>query len=229
MLVFAVTAVLWASFSGGGTSFLESKVNYMAYFDNVQGLVTGSPVWIAGVEVGNIFQLGTRYSDSMGCTFQDKDGTEKPIIMGSYGIGSGRLLASVAEEHNDEYGLIWPIAVAPYQVHLIMLPGKKDAGSVENSATAFYKDLQTKGIEVLFDDRNDSPGVKFNDADLIGVPIRVTVSARNLENKIIEIKRRDRKDRHLIPLDKAIDFIMDEITTLELEAMAMVVDIPYED
>jgi len=182
-----------------------------------------------GVEVGNIFQLGTRYSDAMGCTFQDKDGTEKPVIMGSYGIGSGRLLAAIAEEFNDEFGLTWPISIAPYQVHLIMLPGKKDSGAVEQKATAFYRDLQTTGIEVLFDDRSDSPGVKFNDADLIGVPIRITVSARNLENDMVEIKRRDQKDRHLIPLEQATGYIQDVINTLKSEMMSMVIDVPYDD
>ncbi len=184
---------------------------------------------VRGVEVGNIFQLGTRYSDSMGCTFQDKDGSEKPIIMGSYGIGIGRLLASVAEEHNDDYGLIWPITVAPYQVHLVLLPGKVDSGSVENTAAQLYQDLQTEGIDVLFDDRKDSPGVKFNDADLIGLPIRVTVSARNLKVNKVEIKRRDQKDKRLIPLAEAIDVLKDEIMALKTAAMALVVDVTYED
>lgn len=184
---------------------------------------------VRGVEVGNIFQLGTRYSDSMGCTFQDKDGTEKPIIMGSYGIGSGRLMASIAEEYNDEYGLIWPITVAPYQVHLVMLPGKMDSGSVENIATKLYQDMGSERIEVLFDDRSDSPGVKFNDADLIGIPIRVTVSARNLQNNAVEMKRRDQKERHLVPLTEVLDVLKQEIKTLKAEVMAMVVEVPYED
>ncbi|HBX68029.1 MAG TPA: proline--tRNA ligase, partial [Chloroflexi bacterium] len=121
---------------------------------------------VRGVEVGNIFQLGTRYSEAMGATFQDKDGVEKPVIMGSYGIGSGRLLASVAEEHNDEWGLIWPITVAPYHVHLVALPHKKDDGATQAVAEQLYADLQAAGLEVLFDDREESPGVKFNDADL---------------------------------------------------------------
>jgi prolyl-tRNA synthetase len=184
---------------------------------------------VRGIEVGNIFQLGTRYSDSMGCTFQDKDGTEKPIIMGSYGIGSGRLMASIAEEYNDEYGLIWPITVAPYQVHLVMLPGKMDSGSVENIATKLYQDMGSERIEVLFDDRSDSPGVKFNDADLIGIPIRVTVSARNLQNNAVEMKRRDQKERHLVPLTEVLDVLKQEIKTLKAEVMAMVVEVPYED
>ncbi len=183
---------------------------------------------VRGVEVGNIFQLGTRYSDSMDCTFQDKNGNEKPIIMGSYGIGSGRLLAAIAEEYNDDFGLIWPITIAPYQVHLIMLPGKLESGSVETTSTDLYKTLISEGIEVLFDDRSDSPGVKFNDADLIGIPIRLTVSARNLKNTMVEIKRRDQQEKLLIPLDEVLDTIKGVIKILENEVMALVVDINYD-
>ena len=184
---------------------------------------------VRGVEVGNIFKLGTRYSDSMGCTFQDKDGKEKPVIMGSYGIGSGRLLASVAEEYNDEYGLIWPITVAPFQVHLTMLSAKKGGEMVEEAASQLYEQLQAEGIEVLFDDRNESPGVKFNDADLIGIPIRLTVSARGLEGGNIEFKRRDQKEKHLIPQDETVAAVKAEIAILEAAIQAMVVEVPYED
>jgi prolyl-tRNA synthetase len=184
---------------------------------------------IRGVEVGNIFKLGTRYSDSMGCTFQDKDGKEKPVIMGSYGIGSGRLLASVAEEHNDEYGLIWPISVAPYHLHLVMLSGKKDGGQVEEVANQLYQDLQAEGIEVLFDDRSDSPGVKFNDADLIGLPIRLTVGARGLKDGQVEIKRRDQSEKRLIPLGSAIDVVKAEKAALEAEIQATLVEVAFED
>ena len=121
------------------------------------------------VEVGNIFKLGTHYSETMNSTFQDQDGQEKPIVMGSYGIGVGRLMACIAEEHNDEYGLIWPITVAPFQVHLTFLSDKKDPSVAERGET-LYAALVKAGIEVLFDDRPDSPGVKFADADLIGIP-----------------------------------------------------------
>ncbi len=190
----------------------------------------GHPMRAArGVEVGNIFKLGTRYSDAMGATFQDKDGTDKPIIMGSYGIGSGRLLASVAEEYNDEHGLIWPLSVAPYHVHLVMLPGKKDQGEVAQAADKFYRDLQTAGIEVLFDDRLDSPGVKFNDADLIGLPIRVTISARNLDKQVVEIKRRDQDERQLVPVAEAIPTIKAMMADLRAEIQKMVVQVPYEE
>jgi prolyl-tRNA synthetase len=169
-----------------------------------------------GVEVGNIFKLGTRYSDSMGCTFQDIDGIDKPIIMGSYGIGSGRLLACIAEEHNDNFGLIWPITISPYHVHLILLEGKDDSGKTYDTASELYHGLEKEGIEVLFDDRKESPGVKFNDADLIGLPLRVTVSARNLINNELEIKRRDqdKSQKKIVPLQDAIMEIKKEMDFL---------------
>lgn len=183
---------------------------------------------VRGVEVGNIFKLGTRYSDSLGCTFQNKDGKEKPVIMGSYGIGSGRLLASVAEEHNDEHGLIWPITVAPYQVHLVMLPSKKDDSAME-AAAQLYEDLLAAGVEVLFDDRDDSPGVKFNDADLIGMPIRITVGARGLKEGMVEIKRRNEKEKRMIPLGDALKTVQAEIDALFAEIQATIVKVPYEE
>jgi prolyl-tRNA synthetase len=147
-----------------------------------------------GVEVGNIFKLGTRYSADMGCTYLDRDGGQKLVVMGSYGIGTTRLLACIAEEHRDERGLMWPISVAPYEVHLVSLAGEGAQGDeVREIADGIYAQLQEAGIEVLYDDRDATPGVKFNDADLIGLPLRVTVSARSLRNGGAEVKRRDGK------------------------------------
>ena len=185
---------------------------------------------VRGVEVGNIFQLGTRYSESLGCTYQDSDGTEKPVIMGSYGIGSGRLLASIVEEHNDQFGIIWPITIAPYHVHLVMLSGKNDSEVVLQAATEVYQKLWSKGIEVLFDDRDESPGVKFNDADLIGIPIRVTISARNLEQGLAEIKRRDqdKSQKQMVSIKDLSDLIQNEIETLFAEIEAGVVLMTYD-
>jgi len=185
---------------------------------------------VRGVEVGNIFKLGTRYSDSMGCTFQDRDGKEKPIIMGSYGIGSGRLLASVAEENNDDFGIVWPISVAPYHVHLIMLTGKKDEGKVAKTANQLFDEMKSNGIEVLFDDRNESPGVKFNDADLIGLPIRVTVSARNLGENLVELKRRDQEKsaKKLVPITDLIDVVREVMAEMDSEIHTKVINMPYE-
>jgi prolyl-tRNA synthetase len=185
---------------------------------------------VRGIEVGNIFKLGTRYSAAMGATFLDKDGEEKPVIMGSYGIGSGRLLASVAEEYNDEYGLILPITVAPYHVHLVMLPGKGDHGQrVPRVAEQLYQDLQAAGVEVLFDDRDESPGVKFNDADLIGNPIRLTVSQRSLKKNGVEFKRRDRQESHVFPMDEILAKVKEEIVSMEVEIDKMVRDMPYNE
>ncbi len=145
----------------------------------------GGPLTVSkGVEVGNIFQLGTRYSEAMGCTYQDEAGKQKPVIMGSYGIGIGRLLACLAEEYNDESGLCLPISVAPYQVHLISL--LKDTAVAEK----IYEDLTKAGIEVLFDDRKETAGVKFADADLIGIPIRLTLGNRSFKEGKVEVKYR---------------------------------------
>jgi prolyl-tRNA synthetase len=169
-----------------------------------------------GVEVGNIFKLGTRYSTAMGCTYQDAQGQERPVVMGSYGIGSGRLLACVAEEHHDENGLIWPISVAPYQVHLVLLSGK---GGTETQETAerLYRELEASGFEVLYDERPESPGVKFNDADLIGLPMRLTVSERALKAGGIEFKRRDWAEREIVPLDQVVKRVQTEVCALQAE------------
>ena len=182
---------------------------------------------VRGVEVGNIFQLGTRYSDSMGCTFLDKDGLEKPVIMGSYGIGSGRLLACIAEEHHDEQGLVWPVSVAPYQVYLVSLVGKGSSATMQ-TADQLYADLQASGIEVLYDDRDETPGVKFNDADLIGLPLRLTVSERALKQGGVEVKRRDRAEKTVIPLSEVVSSVIDEIARMQAEIDARVVAVAYD-
>jgi prolyl-tRNA synthetase len=154
-----------------------------------------------GVELGNIFKLGTRYSQAMDCYYLDDDGTRKPVIMGSYGIGVGRLLASVAEAHNDEAGLIWPVSVAPFSVHLVALRG----GQAE--ADALYDELGAQGIDVLYDDRGERPGVMFNDADLLGLPVRLTVSERSLAEQSVETKLRHESDRGLVPRTEAVAWV----------------------
>lgn len=184
----------------------------------------GTPMRMSrGVEVGNIFKLGTRYSKDMGATFVDEDGESRPVVMGSYGIGVGRLLACIAEEHNDEQGLCWPIAVAPYEVHLVALRGGFEA------AEQLYADLKKAGIEVLFDDRDESPGVKFNDADLIGIPIRVTAGKRSLDEGGVELKLREEKDRSLVPLDEAPDRIKQVRQALYDRIAASVVEVTFPD
>jgi len=173
-----------------------------------------------GVEVGNIFKLGTRYSDAMGCTFSDRDGQDKPVILGSYGIGVGRLLACIAEQYHDEYGLIWPVTVAPYHAYIVVLHGN------EEEAEHLYADLQSAGIEALYDDRNERAGVKFNDADLMGIPIRLTVSRRSLEAGGVEIKLRHSPERTVIPGPEIRSHVADTIETLQAQVVDQAVTAP---
>ncbi|MBN1314373.1 MAG: proline--tRNA ligase [Anaerolineales bacterium] len=188
----------------------------------------GEPMRLSrGVEIGNIFQLGTRYSSAIGANYLDEDGKLKPIVMGSYGIGPGRLLACVAEEHNDENGLIMPISVAPYQLYLIYLPGKK----IDTLAMAekLYQELQAAGVEVLFDDRDERPGVKFNDADLIGIPLRLVVGERSLDKGGLELKRRDSDEREIVPLEGAVQVVVGKIDEMLAEISQKVVPVEYPE
>lgn len=155
-----------------------------------------------GIEVGNIFQLGTKYSKSMGMTYTDVDGSVKTPIMGCYGIGVGRLAASVMEAKHDDYGPIWPITIAPWQVHLCCMRPDKD--ECKAAADNIYNELQKAGIEVIYDDRNVSAGIMFADADLLGVPVRVTVGPKNLANGQIEISTRDKSVKKLVDVDDAV-------------------------
>lgn len=165
-----------------------------------------------GVEVGNIFQLGTRYSESMNCYFTDIDGKAKPVVMGSYGIGVGRLLATLAEEYNDEKGLSLPISVAPYQVHFVSLIKDTDVSE------KIYNDLINAGIEVLYDDRKESAGVKFADADLIGIPIRITLGNKSFKEGFAEVKLRSNLDESFnYSLDTLVSDIKNEIKKLQDE------------
>lgn len=151
-----------------------------------------------GIEVGNIFQLGDKYTRSMQMTYLDQNGESHHPVMGCYGIGIGRLAASVCEAHHDDYGPIWPISIAPWQVHLCAV--RADDPAVRACADQLYEDLQGKGIEVIYDDRNISAGVMFSDADLLGVPIRVIVSPRNLRENCCEIVTRDKSICQKVPV-----------------------------
>jgi len=175
-----------------------------------------------GVEVGNIFKLGTFYSKAMGANYLDKNGKEQPIVMGSYGIGSGRLLACVAEEHRDEKGLCWPMSMAPFDVHLVALRGS------EQQAEELYADLTAAGLEVLFDDREESPGVKFNDADLIGLPIRITIGERSLKEGGVELKLRREEDKRIVKLDQVVTDVTRTKEQLLAELRGKVVTVPFE-
>jgi prolyl-tRNA synthetase len=170
---------------------------------------------VRGVEVGNIFQLGTRFSEKLGAAFTDAEGQERPVVMGSYGIGVGRLLACIAEAHHDPQGLIWPVTVAPYPVHLVALAGRGGPDETRDIAGRLEVSLREVGLEPLYDDRDESPGVKFNDADLIGLPLRLTVSRRALQAGGVEMKRRDRAEKEIVPLEAVIDRAREELAQME--------------
>jgi prolyl-tRNA synthetase len=153
-----------------------------------------------GIELGHLFKLGVRYSEALGATYLDAAGQARPIVMGSYGIGAGRLMAIVVEQHHDQHGIVWPVEIAPYHVYLANL-GYAPGEETTQTAEALYDDLTAQGLEVLYDDRDERPGVKFNDADLIGVPVRVTVSQRSLAQAGLEVKRRDSSQRAIVPPD----------------------------
>lgn len=158
-----------------------------------------------GVEVGNIFAYGTYYSDKMHTTFLAEDGTRRPFVGGSYGIGVGRAVQTIIETHHDDKGILWPIAVAPYQVHVIALPSNDE--TVRTAADSLARDLEHAGLEVVYDDREESAGVKFADADLIGIPFRATVSKRTLKEDQVELKSRRASEAELVPRKTATERI----------------------
>jgi len=164
-----------------------------------------------GVEVGNIFKLGTGYAEAAGAHFLDRDGRRKPVVMGSYGIGVGRLLACIAEEHRDEDGLVWPVSVAPYHVHLV--------ASDHGAAPSLYEGLASAGVEVLYDDRRESLGTKFKDADLIGAPVRLTLTPRSLNSGGVEMKLRRERGRRIVPVDEAVEVVRQRLSELEAELL----------
>ncbi|MBQ7260705.1 MAG: proline--tRNA ligase [Lachnospiraceae bacterium] len=168
-----------------------------------------------GIEVGNIFQLGTKYTKSMGMTYTDKNGEQQIPVMGCYGIGVGRLAASVCEAHHDDHGPIWPMSIAPWQVHLCGM--RIDNPEVRTAADKLYEELLEKGVEVIYDDRDVSAGVMFSDADLLGVPIRVIVSPRNLKEDVVEISARDKSFSEKVKLSEAVLRIK-ELVEKELSA-----------
>jgi prolyl-tRNA synthetase len=190
--------------------------------------VCGQPLRLErGIEVGNLFQLGTRYSAALGACYTGESGERLPVVMGSYGIGVGRLLACVAQEHHDEHGLAWPIAVAPYQVALVSLAKKEEA---RQAAQRLYGELEQAGVEVLYDDRDASPGVKFTDADLRGMPVRVTVGERSLAQGGVEVRRRRGGETRVVPLAGAVAGIREQIRSLREEKEQALSRVPaHED
>jgi len=169
-----------------------------------------------GIEVGHVFKLGTFLSEKLEAFFLDAEGKTRSIVMGSYGIGLGRLLAAAVEQNHDDKGIIWPLSIAPYQVCLC--PLYAESQEVTLIAEKLYTDLNHEGIEVLFDDRNESPGVKFNDADLLGIPLRLTISPRTLKSKNVEIKWRYQKQSQLLPLVGIIPEIKELLRPAEIKA-----------
>src|SRR6478752_1631713 len=167
----------------------------------------GQPLRIdRGIEVGHVFQLGDKYSKALGAVYTDDAGAEHHMVMGCYGIGVSRIVAAIAEEFHDEHGLAWPAAVAPYQVHIVVLPGRADtAETVLATATELYDGLRTRGVDVLLDDRDASPGVKFADADLLGMPVQITVGAKGVGRGVVERKMRATGERDELPIDGALD------------------------
>jgi len=161
-----------------------------------------------GIEVGQVFKLGTKYSSSMGCTYLDADGREIPMVMGCYGLGVTRTISAIIEQNHDADGIIWPWPIAPYHVHLLCL----DSGDTEilNIAESLGETLESKGIEVLLDDREGlSPGVKFKDADLLGFPLRVVVGAKGLKDGVVELRDRRTKGTIKIKPDALLDAVID--------------------
>ncbi|NOQ84759.1 MAG: proline--tRNA ligase [Myxococcales bacterium] len=153
-----------------------------------------------GIEGGHIFVLGTHYTDKMNASFLDEEGSSRSIVMGCYGIGVTRLIAAIIEQHHDEHGIRWPVNVAPYQV--IITPIGKDEAPLAR-ATELYDSLRAEGVEVLLDDRPERPGVKFKDADLLGIPVRITIGSRGLKQGTVELKKRTDSESQDVPMDGA--------------------------
>ncbi|MDP2210577.1 MAG: His/Gly/Thr/Pro-type tRNA ligase C-terminal domain-containing protein, partial [Candidatus Aquicultor sp.] len=165
-----------------------------------------------GIEVGQIFQLGVKYSEAMGATYIDENGDLKPYVMGCYGIGVSRLMAAAIEQHNDDGGIIWPMAIAPYHVEIVVLNYDRD--EQRELADDLYDGLTERNIEALLDDRTESAGKKFADADLIGIPVQVVIGARTLKSGNIEVKVRATGERRDVPLEKAVELIADVVIEL---------------
>ncbi|MGE3542199.1 MAG: proline--tRNA ligase [Candidatus Tectimicrobiota bacterium] len=178
-----------------------------------------------GVEVGNIFKLGTRYTEALGGTYLDRDGTTKPVIMGSYGIGTGRLLSCILEEHHDEHGIRFPISVAPYHVYCVALTQR--APEVAELAEQLYRAAWEQGVEMLLDDREATPGVKLNDADLLGLPLRLTLGPRSLKAGGAELKLRGSEASTLVPVDAIVSTLKAEVERLLAASQARAVPVPF--
>jgi prolyl-tRNA synthetase len=159
--------------------------------------------------VGHVFKLGTRYSKKMNSVYLDDKGQLHPMVMGCYGIGVNRILAAAVENHHDEAGILWPPELAPYQVEIVSLDHKKL--QIVETAHTLHDTLEKAGIEVLWDDRDAAPGVKFADADLIGIPVRVTVGKRTLEAGTVDVRTRKNKDQKSVTLEQVVQTVKNEL------------------
>ena len=167
----------------------------------------GALVFRTAIEVGHIFNFGSFYSKPLGATFLDEDGQEKPLLGGSYGIGPGRIMAAIVEQHNDENGIVWPASIAPYAVHVLALHG--GAEEVLTSAEAVASTLSDAGYEVLLDDRDERPGEKFADADLVGSPVRVIVGKKTLDDGAVDVRRRDGSAEGRVATEDVLKWVTD--------------------
>jgi prolyl-tRNA synthetase len=164
-----------------------------------------------GIEVGHIFKLGTKYSEAMACNFTDEAGADRPMIMGCYGLGIGRTVAAAIEQNHDKDGIIWPRPLAPFELLLAGL--NPDDAQVKEVTDRLYGELLEKGIEVLYDDRDERPGVKFKDADLIGIPVRLVVGAKSLADGKVEVSLRRDREKHLVTVAEAVSKVLELLAT----------------
>ncbi|MBE6399977.1 MAG: proline--tRNA ligase, partial [Lentisphaerae bacterium] len=187
-----------------GVEFVTADIATVREGDPAPG--SGEPLqMLRGIEVGNIFQLGTKYSESMSCNYLDKDGKSHPMIMGCYGIGVGRAMASVIEFSHDDYGPVWPMSIAPYQVQICAIDPQK--AGVGEAAEKLVAALEARGIEVLYDDRGEKAGSMFSDADLLGIPLRLVVSPKTLAGNEVEFRTRACRDSERLQLDEVPEII----------------------
>lgn len=169
---------------------------------------------VPAIEIGNIFKLGTRYSEALNATFLDESGSEHPIVMGSYGIGPARVAAAAVEQLSDDAGIVWPKSIAPFAVHIVVL-GKDADGPERAAADSLYDELRSQGIETVYDDRDGGPGAKFADAELLGCPLRVTIGKRSIESGELEVQVRRGQEGSTVPLEGAADSLIAKLSEIE--------------
>jgi prolyl-tRNA synthetase len=190
----------------------DFKVNQYADIRNIREgdscpkCHTGHIHFSKGIEIGNIFKLGDKYAKALGLNYLDQNNQLNPVIMGSYGIGPGRCMAAIVEQNHDDYGIIWPKEIAPYSVAIVIINSKVE--TQVNVAEDLYNQLLKSKVDVLLDDRDERPGVKFNDMDLIGIPVRITVG-KAIEQGQVEVKFRNEKEVQLVNIQDVKQFILD--------------------